>query len=264
MAQLINGKTIAECVKDEIAQKIHKLQGPRPNLAIILVGERADSELYVSLKEREGRKIGIDIHLYKLTSQITEEELLATISFLNQDPLIDGILVQLPLPTQFQTSKIMATLDPQKDVDGFHSAHPDYIVSPVLAAIQACLSEINFIPNGKTANVLYNSQIFGQNVQQLLTDYGVKTIWHNSMQSADLLISALGKPQTIKSNRINDGAVVIDIGITKQGNQVFGDIDFAEIQSKASYITPVPGGIGPMTIAFLFKNIWEIFNRKNH
>lgn len=262
MVKKIDGRAIAERVKDEIAQAIYKLNGPRPNLAIILVGERKDSKLYVSLKEREGKKIGIDTHLYKLDSSTSEEELLKIISFLNTDPLIDGILVQLPLPEQFDTDKIIAAINPEKDADGFHPAHPNYVMSPVLASILACLEEIKFDFENKTACVLYNSEIFGLSVKKILKDKGLQVILKEKPEEADLIISALGRPHFIKKENIKEGAVIIDIGITKVDDKVLGDVDYEDVKDKASYITPVPGGIGPMTIAFLFKNVLEIFKAK--
>lgn len=262
MVQKIDGRAIAERVKDEIAQEIYKLNGPRPNLAIILVGEREDSKLYVSLKEKEAKKIGIDTHLYKLAEDSSEKELLEVINFLNQDNLVDGILIQLPLPPQFNADKIIAALDPQKDVDGFHPQRPSYLLSPVLASIKACLVEIGFRSQGKTACVLHNSDIFGLSVKEVLEEQGLKVILKEEPEQADLLISALGRPQFIKKEMFKEAAVLIDIGITKVNGKVFGDFDFEDVKEKASYITPVPGGIGPMTIAFLFKNVWEIFKRQ--
>lgn len=263
MVALIDGKKIAEKVKDEIFQAIYELNGSRPNLAIILVGEREDSKLYVALKEREGVKIGIDTHLYKLDSEIPEQELLDMINFLNSDPLVDGILVQLPLPEKFNTDKIIAAIDPKKDVDGFHPNHPEYLISPVLAAIKACLDEIQFVPAEKTACVLYNSEIFGQSVRDILEPMGLRILSKEFLGEADLIVTALGEPEKIKAGMIKKGAVIIDIGITKVDGKVLGDVDFKDVAEKALFITPVPGGIGPMTIAFLFKNVWEIYRRKN-
>lgn len=262
MVKKIDGATIAEKVKTAIAQNIFKLNGPRPNLAIVLVGERVDSQLYVALKEKEGRKIGVETHVYKLAADISEAELLRVVDFLNKDELIDGILVQLPLPEKFNTDKVIAALNPLKDVDGFHSLHCDYVVSPVLAAILACLDEIKFTSVGKIACILYNSEIFGLSIKEILEKRGLKVSLRENPEQADLLVSALGEPHKIKQEMIKDGAVIIDIGITKQENKVLGDVDFEDVKDKASYITPVPGGIGPMTIAFLFKNVWEIFKRQ--
>jgi methylenetetrahydrofolate dehydrogenase (NADP+)/methenyltetrahydrofolate cyclohydrolase len=231
-------------------------------LAIILVGEREDSKLYVSLKQREAVKVGVDTHLYALDEDTTEEKVLEVIDFLNKDELVDGILVQLPLPPQFDTDKIIAALDPKKDVDGFHPDHPSYVMSPVLSSIIACLDEIKFSSKNKTACVLHNSDIFGLSVKKLLEARGLKVVLKEEPEQADVLISALGKPHFVKKEMIKDGAVLIDIGITKVDTKVLGDIDFEDVKEKASYITPVPGGIGPMTIAFLFKNALEIFKAK--
>jgi len=262
MVKKIDGRAIAEKFKDEIAQQIYKLDGPRPNLAIILVGEREDSKLYVSLKQKESVKIGIDTHLYELAEDTSEEKLLEVINFLNKDDLIDGILVQLPLPPQFNTDKIIAALDPSKDADGFHEQHPYYVMSPVLASILACLEEIKFDFENKTACVLHNSDIFGLSVKKILEEKGMKVVLKEEPEQADLIVSALGRPHYIKKEMIKDKAVLIDIGITKVETKVLGDIDYEDIKDKASYITPVPGGIGPMTIAFLFKNVLEIFKAK--
>jgi methylenetetrahydrofolate dehydrogenase (NADP+)/methenyltetrahydrofolate cyclohydrolase len=262
MVKKIDGRAIAERVKTQIAQEIYKLDGPRPNLAIVLVGEREDSKLYVSLKEIEGKKVGVDTHLYKLATDVSEKELLEVIEFLNKDETIDGILVQLPLPDGFNADKIIAAIDPKKDVDGFHPDHPDYLLSPVLAAVNACLDEIKFATEDKTACILYNSEIFGLSVKEILEARGMKVNLKTASAAADLVVTALGEPRKIKKEMIKDGAVIIDIGITKESDRVSGDADFEDLKEKASFITPVPGGIGPMTIAFLFKNVWEIFKRK--
>ncbi len=262
MVKLINGKKIAEKIKDKVAKNIFELKGLRPNSAIILVGERADSQLYVSLKEKEGQKVGVDTHTYRLPEDISEQELLDVIGFLNKDASIDGILVQLPLPEKFDTDKVIAAIDPLKDVDGFHPLHPEYIVSPVMASILACLEDIKFSPAGKTACVLYNSEVFGKNVKDILEKKGMKVVLKDGSEQADVLVTALGEPHKIKKEMIKDGAVIIDIGITKKDDQVLGDVDFEDVKDKAGFITPVPGGIGPMTIAFLFKNVWEIFSRR--
>lgn len=263
MVKKIDGRAIAERIKDQVAQEIYKFNGPRPNLAIILVGEREDSKLYVTLKEREGKKVGVDTHLYKLTEDSTETELLKTINFLNSDESIDGILIQLPLPPQFNTDKIISALDPKKDVDGFHPQHPSYIISPVLAAVLACLEEIKFVCSGKSACIFYNSEIFGNSLKEVLINKGLTVLAPERSEEVDILISALGLPHSVKKEIIKEGAVLVDIGTTKVDDKVLGDIDFEDIKEKASYLTPVPGGIGPMTIAFLFRNVLEIFKTKN-
>ena len=262
MVKNIDGSAIAERVKDVIAKEIFECNGPRPNLAIILVGEREDSKLYVSLKQREAVKVGVDTHLYELDEKTSEEELLKVIKFLNNDETVDGILVQLPLPAHLNTDKIIATMYPNKDVDGFHPEHPDYIISPVLAAIIACLDEIKFNYQGKTACIFYNSEVFGSSVKEILEKKGIEILPLEKSDEADVLISALGLPLSVKKEVIKKDAVLIDVGTTKVEAKVLGDIDFEDVKEKASYITLVPGGIGPMTIAFLFKNVLEIFKRK--
>lgn len=263
MVQLIDGKAIAERIKDEVAQTIFELNGPRPNLAIILVGEREDSKIYVALKQREGVKVGVDTNLYKFEIDASEEELLETIKFLNQDAAIDGILVQLPLPQKFNTDRIIEAINPDKDVDGFHPQHPDYLVSPVLASVKACLEEIKMTGAGKTACALYNSDVFGRGIEEILIELGFKICSREDMAQTDLIVSALGEPHKIKKEMVKEGVVIIDIGISKIGEEVLGDADFEDLKDKASYITPVPGGIGPMTVAFLFKNVLEIFWRNS-
>ncbi len=281
--KLINGKKIAEKVKDEVAAEIHKLNGARPNLAIVLANTREDSKLYVSLKEREAVKVGIDTHLYRLEDATSENELLGVIDFLNSDETIDGILVQLPLPNIFNTDKVIAAIDPEKDVDGFHPNHPDYIISPVFASVLRMLEEIKYPLAGKKVCVLFNSDIFGESMKKILEKEGAiislcsvgefdklseaeSNLKYEEIKSlsqeADVLITALGLPHFVKKDLLKPGVVVIDIGITKVGEKVLGDVDFEDVKDIVSYITPVPGGVGPMTIALLFKNVWEIFKRK--
>lgn len=264
MVKLIDGKKIAEKIKDKIAKEVFEFKNDRPSLAIILVGEREDSKLYVSLKERESVKVGIDTHVYRLVETISEEDLLEVVEFLNNDPLVDGILIQLPLPENLNTNKIIKALDPKKDVDGFHPNHPDYILSPVLAAVKISLenTRINFKEN--SACLLYNADIFGKGLKETLEKLGISSfLSRDEMNEADVIVSALGKPEIIKAENIKEGAVIIDISTVKVDGKVKGDADFESLKNKASFITPVPGGIGPMTIAFLLKNVLEIFKRKN-
>jgi methylenetetrahydrofolate dehydrogenase (NADP+) / methenyltetrahydrofolate cyclohydrolase len=261
MLKKIDGKKIAEKVKDKLVKQIYSLLGRRPSLAIILVGKREDSKIYVSLKEREAKKVGIDTHTYYLDETVDEKELIRVIDFLNQDDLIDAILLQLPLPEKFSSNKIINTIKKEKDVDGFRLDHPDYIISPVMAAIKASLKSININENQKTACLLYNSEISGQEIKKVLKEFKLKILDKKNLSKADVLITALGKPEYIKKDMVKKGVIIIDIGITKKGNKVYGDCDFNDLQNHASYITPVPGGIGPMTIAFLFKNVLEIYNR---
>lgn len=276
--KIINGKKIAERIKDEITLNIFNNKDRRPSLAIILVGDRPDSELYVSLKQREAKKVGIDTHLYRLDAESSEKDLLSVIHFLNQDEAIDAILLQLPLPASFEADKMIAAINPVKDADGFHPDHPDYVISPVMAAV-------NFIVKDKKIKgrvcVFYRSEIFGRALGQSLTELSLKVdlipVSANDdprtdkalqatlvkvSQEADLIVSALGLPGFIKQNYLKKDALIIDIGITNEAGVVRGDADLNDCLAMVTGITPVPGGIGPMTIAFLFKNVWEIYRRR--
>lgn len=261
MTKIIDGRKIADKIKTKIAKDIFSFKKGRPNLAIILIGKREDSKLYVSIKEKEGLKVGVDTHVYQMSEKVSEEEVLGVIDFLNKDDLIDGILVQLPITKNLNTDKIVQSINPNKDVDGFHLQKPEFIKSPVLAAVKAALenTEINF--NKKTACILYNSNVFAKGLKEVLLEVGVSDFTKDSSK-ADLLITALGKADFIKGNDIKEGAVLIDIGISKVDGVIKGDIDFNSVKKKAAFITPVPGGIGPMTIAFLMKNVLEIYKRK--
>ncbi len=257
----------------------------RPNLAIILAGDRDDSKLYVSLKEKEAKKVGIDTHLYKIADFETEQTLIDLITFLNNDESIDGILVQLPLPAKYDSNKIIKAIDPEKDVDGFHPEKPDYIISPVIAAVLKCLEEIKFRWEDKKITLLYNSEIFGDSMVKALNVFcpnivkvsvknfdslsdadKVKKLQEISVltQTADVLISALGLANFVKAEMIKPEAVLIDIGISKIENKVWGDIDAVSVKDVAGFLTPVPGGIGPMTIAMLFNNVLEIYKRRHN
>lgn len=264
MFKIIDGKKISSDLKIEIAKKIFNLNGLRPSLAIILVGNREDSRLYVSLKEKEARFVGVDTHLYRLEENVKESDLFEVIDFLNKDEQIDSILLQLPLPKHLDANRAVERINPLKDADGFHSKHPEYVVSPVISAVKKSLenTELNF--KEKSACILYNSDVFGKSLKELLISFGFKKFLDKKESNkADLIITALGKINSIKEEDVKEGAVVIDIGTVKKDNKVKGDVDFDNVCHKTSFITPVPGGIGPMTIAFLLKNVFEIFKIKN-
>ena len=283
--KLINGQALAEKIKDEVARDVFNLDGAHPSLAIILAGDREDSKLYVSLKEQEAKKVGIDTHLYKVGALESEADLLELIKFLNNDETVDGILVQLPLPERFQTDKIIAAIDPLKDADGFQAAHPDYIISPVFAAVLKCLEDIKFDLDDEPVAILHNSDIFGQSLQAVLEKRGarVRTVSVKNFDkldeaasqkkldeitavasAANVVITALGLAKFIKKEMIKAGAVLIDIGITKINGHVYGDFDFEDVKDKAGFLTPVPGGIGPLTIALIFKNVLEIYYHRHN
>ena len=274
--KLIDGREIAEKIKDNIAKEIFekvKAGAERPSLAIILVGSRPDSSLYVGLKEREAKLVGIDTYRYDFPESVSEEEIMKTIDFLNKDEAIDAILVQLPLPEQISTEKIMGHLNPLKDADGFHPHHPTYVESPVIAAVGEMLDDINVKPEKLSACILYNSEVFGSALSAYLFSYGFKEVntvpsgeIRNSwpiLKEADVLISAIGFPLFVNAEMIKHGSVIIDVGTNKLDNKLVGDVNFESVKDKVSYISPVPGGVGPLTIANLFKNVLEIYKNKN-
>ncbi len=259
--QIIDGYKIAKLVKDSLAKKVFQEKELRPNLAIILVGDRGDSSLYVKLKEKAAKEVGIDTHLYKLTKETEEKEILSVIDFLNQDEQIDAILLQLPLPKHLNSQKIINQISLEKEVDGLSSKH---VVSPVVSAIKACLLDINF-PKNKSACLLYKSEEFGTAIKRMLTnEFAVNILANKKSREADLIISALGKPFSVKADDIKTESVLIDIGISQVEGKVVGDVDFKGVKNKASFITPVPGGIGPMTIAFLLQNVWSLYCLRNN
>lgn len=264
---------MAEKMKDGIALEIFNFKGPRPNLAIIIVGEREDSKLYVSLKEREGKKVGVDVHVYRLDEDCPQQELIDVIQFLNQDGLIDGILVQLPLPKTFDTDKVIEAIDPNKDVDGFRAGHPDFVVSPVLGAINACLKSTKEDMAGKKACLIYNSEAFSKEMEPALEKMGLNVFCCKGLDSeeskktiadCDIVISAIGKPRSITGDMIKADSILIDIGITKVEGKVYGDFDSESVKDKAAWLTPVPGGIGPLTVASLLNNVLSIFKHKTN
>lgn len=284
MVKIIDGKKIAEKIKDEIvAEILHCNQGDtfcskRPNLAIVLVGDRPDSVLYVSLKEREAKRVGVDTHLYKISSAAPETDLAETIKFLNNDETTDGILLQLPLPVGFDADKMIAIMDPAKDVDRFHPANlekssPQDILPPLGQVILEVFEEAGYDPEGKSACVVANSEVLGNSLSKILKDRGVLTKVASPedddlaqvASQADILISATGKPGLIKAEHVKDGALIIDIGITKQDDgKVCGDVDFDSVKDKAGFLTPVPGGVGPITIAAALRNTLEIWKKKRN
>jgi len=237
-------------------------------LAAILVGNDKASELYVTLKERACERAEIDFHLYKFDESQTDSEIIEVIKFLNQDPDIDAILVQLPLPEKFDEKEIIKAMDPKKDVDGFHpenilklQARKPEILSPLALGIDAMIQETKIKLENKKITILSNSEIFAEPFKFLyakhnqVTGTNLKDPDHKEKcHEADILIVAIGNPKYITNEFVKDQAVVIDVGINDLGDETVGDVDFHNVMLKAGYITPVPGGVGPLTIAYLLKN----------
>ncbi len=280
--RIIDGKKIADKIKDEIVAEIllankNDIHAPkRPLLAIILVGDRPDSQLYVSLKEKEAKKVGVDTTLYKLSVKAPEKELEETISFLNNDQATDGILLQLPLPDNFNTDKIVALIDPAKDVDHFHPENlkklmdgDEELLPPVCQVILEILEDIKYDPAGRSACIVANSEIFGLSLAKILELHGALTkivtpadedLVEQTVK-ADILVTAVGQPDLITGEMVKKDAVIIDIGISKEDNKILGDVNAASVKDRAGYLTPVPGGVGPITIAAALKNTVEIWKK---
>lgn len=272
MAQLINGKKIAQDIKDELREKVEALkkEGKNACLAVIQVGSDPASSVYVSNKKKACAYIGIQSLSYELPEETTEEELLALIAQLNQDEKVNGILVQLPVPPHMDEKKIIRAISPKKDVDGFHPENvgrlvigEEGFVSCTPAGILQLLKRSGIAIAGKRCVVVGRSNIVGKPMALLmLRENATVTVAHSKTQNlkelcrqADILIVAIGKPQYITADYVKEGAVVIDVGIHRdEGNKLCGDVCYEEVFPVASAITPVPGGVGPMTIAMLMNN----------
>lgn len=251
----------------------------RPNLAIILVGEREDSLLYVNLKEQEAKKVGIDTHLYKCPSEIPEPEIFEMIRYLNEDEAVDGILVQLPLPDGYDTDGIIRAIDPAKDADRFHpdnlapllqTCSLDGLLPPLFSVVFRIMDELRLNPAGKRGVVVSKSDIFGKSLALVLKckKMETKAVHPDDKElarktaDADLLVSIVGRPGLITGEMVKKDAVVIDMGISREDGKTEGDVDFESVKDKVSAITPVPGGVGPITIAMLFRNTLELYKQR--
>lgn len=274
----ISGKDISLKIKDEIKEEIEKIkeQYPRvPQLAVILVGDNQASQTYVRNKERGCHYVGMDSLVMRHDENFTEKELLEEIEQLNQDENVDGILVQLPLPKHIDENRVLKAIAPAKDVDGFH---PENVAQLFLGqhslvpctpkGMMVLLDEIGYDLTGKEVVVVGRSNIVGKPVALLcLQRNATVTIAHSKTenlkevcQRADVLIAAVGKAKMITKDYVKDGAVILDVGINRdENNKLCGDVDYEDVKDKAYAITPVPGGIGPMTITMLLKNTLEAF-----
>ena len=284
---VLDGKKISNDIKNEIALEVKSMtaKGNRPpHLAAIIVGNDGASLTYVGSKVRACERVGFDSSLISLSESINENELLDKVNQLNNDENIDGYIVQLPLPKHIDSQKILMSVDPEKDVDGFHPTNfgrmalnlPTFI-SATPYGIMELLKRYDVQTEGKHTVVIGRSDIVGKPISLLM---GLKTNPGNStvsmvhsrtknikdlIKQADIIISALGIPNFVKEDMVKDGVVVIDVGITRvkdnseKGYKIIGDVDYENVSKKASFITPVPGGVGPMTIAMLLKNTLQSY-----
>ncbi len=275
MAQLIDGKVISQQIKDELKEKVASLkeQGKEICLAVIQVGNDPASTVYVGNKKKACEYIGIKSLAYEVPEETTEEELLGIIDKLNKDDSVHGILVQLPVPKHINEEKIINAISPAKDVDGFHPASVGALsigqkgfVSCTPAGVIQLLKRSNIEISGKECVVIGRSNIVGKPMSMLLLhENGTVTICHSRTKDlkevckrADILVVAIGKPRMIDASYVKEGATVIDVGIHRdENNKLCGDVDFASVEPIAGAITPVPGGVGPMTIAMLMNNCVE-------
>ncbi|MCM3692493.1 bifunctional methylenetetrahydrofolate dehydrogenase/methenyltetrahydrofolate cyclohydrolase FolD [Neobacillus niacini] len=271
-ATIIDGKEIAAKKKVEIAEEVKKLKekGVTPGLAVILVGNNHASRTYVTNKEKTCRELGMHSVLIELPGEASQEELLLKIDELNEDPAIHGILVQLPLPKHIDEIKVIEAISPLKDVDGFHPINigrmmtgQDAFLPCTPYGIMVLLEETGISVAGKHVVVVGRSNIVGKPVGQLfLNQHATVTYCHSRTKDlqaqtsqADILVAAVGIANFIKANHVKDGAVIIDVGINRnEAGKLCGDVDFNEVVEKAGYITPVPKGVGPMTITMLMYN----------
>ena len=278
--KLIDGKKQANDIKEELKKELRglKAKGIIPTLAIILVGSDPASELYVKNKIRVCDEIGICTLLYRFTEENSEYEIIERIKDLNADDEIDGILIQSPLPTIFNEDKIISYVDPKKDVDGFGInnlgallSNNELIIAATPLGILKMLEHENVSLEGKHAVMVGSSRIVGRPMAALLLNRGATvTICNNKTKNlkeitsrADILIVAIGQAKFITSDFIKEGAIVIDVGINRIDKSLYGDVDFANVSKKASLITPVPGGVGPMTIIMLLSNVIDVAKRRS-
>lgn len=291
MAQILDGLKVSNDLKQEIKIEVDKIiaSGKRaPQLAAILVGNNGASKAYVNSKVKDCAEVGFKSSLFKFESDVSEEEVLNKIKKLNEDPEIDGFIVQLPLPKKMDQEKIIMAIDPSKDVDGFHpenfgkmALEMESFLPATPYGILTLLERYNVKTEGKHCVIIGRSRIVGKPMSILMgrkdnPGNSTVTLTHSYTpnieeftKKADIVITALGNPHFLKADMIKDGAVIVDVGITrvendsKKGYYLAGDVDFDSCEPKASWITPVPGGVGPMTRAMLMKNTILAYNKNN-
>ena len=277
MGKIIDGKAIAAGLYEEMQQEVEQMErqyGRRPGLTVIIVGKDLASQVYVRNKEVAAKKVGLVSNLVRLPEETTQDELLAVIARLNADPTVDGILVQLPVPKHIDKDAVIAAVAPGKDVDGFFGMKSGFTLKQGYVAPctpRACIHLIKAIGEtieGKHALVVGRGELVGKPVATLLlNENATVTIAHSRTRNlgeiartADIIIAAVGRPHIIKGDMVKPGAILLDVGITRDENgKLCGDIDYEDAKTVAGWITPVPGGVGPMTIAMLIRNTLDCF-----
>ena len=281
MSRIIDGKVISAAVKERVKEGVAELKsrGITVGLAVIIVGDDPASKIYVANKKKSCEALGIISEEYALPASTTEEELLKLVDELNHKKSINGILCQLPLPSHLDEKLIINSILPEKDVDAFHPANVGRImigdfdfVPCTPAGIMEMLAYENINPEGKNCVVIGRSNIVGKPMAMLLLHKnGTVTVCHSRTRNlkeicnkADILVAAVGKAKFVTADMVKDGAVVIDVGMNRVDGKLYGDVDFEEVSKKASAITPVPGGVGPMTIAMLMQNTLTAAKKQNN
>ena len=280
MSRIIDGKVISAAVKERVKNGVAELnsKGITVGLAVIIVGDDPASKIYVANKKKACEALGIISEEYALSANTTEEELLALVDELNHKKSINGILCQLPLPSHLDEKLIINSILPEKDVDAFHPANVGRImigdfdfVPCTPAGIMEMLAYENIDPEGKSCVVIGRSNIVGKPMAMLLLHKnGTVTVCHSRTKNlkeicskADILVAAVGKAKFVTADMVKEGAVVIDVGMNRVDGKLYGDVDFEEVSKKASAVTPVPGGVGPMTIAMLMQNTLTAAKKQN-
>lgn len=281
MSRIIDGKVISAAVKERVKEGVAELnkKGITVGLAVIIVGDDPASKIYVANKKKSCEALGIISEEYALPASTTEEELLKLVDELNHNKSINGILCQLPLPSHLDEKLIINSILPEKDVDAFHPANVGRImigdfdfVPCTPAGIMEMLAYENINPEGKNCVVIGRSNIVGKPMAMLLLHKnGTVTVCHSRTRNlkeicskADILVAAVGKAKFVTADMVKEGAVVIDVGMNRVDGKLYGDVDFEEVSKKASAITPVPGGVGPMTIAMLMQNTLTAAKKQNN
>lgn len=280
--KLIDGKAVAHEIETQIAHAIQKLKGRPPALAFVLVGDDPASQSFIKMKKKKCAEVGILSIDRELSANVSEAHLIKEIEMLNQDSDVDGILVQLPLPSHINPNAIVLAIDPEKDVDGFHPFNvgkmligdQDTFFPCTPHGIQVLLARSQIETAGKHVVILGRSNLVGKPLAAILMQKrahanATVTIAHSQSKnlkqlcaSADILVAAMGNPHFVGPDMVKQGAVVIDVGINRTGKKIVGDVDFEKVAPKCSHITPVPGGVGPMTIAMLLSNTLLSYQRK--
>lgn len=280
MGKILDGKALAQHLGRNLAEETNSLKshGINPKFCVINIGEDPASKVYVRSKRKKAEKIGIKQVVYQLPEDESEEDVLRLIDRLNADAEVAGLMVQLPVPDQIDVDKVIERIDPEKDVDGLTPANigrlwmGKHFVEPATAAgIIALLDHYQIDLNGKNAVIVGRSNIVGKPLAALMLERNASvSILHSHTRDlgeltrrADILVSAVGKPHMIKAEMVQEGAVVIDVGINRVDGQLMGDVDFDQVKDKASWITPVPGGVGPLTVEFLMEEVIKLTRRQH-